>query len=105
MLVGFGKKSLDTFAIAAINRNSDAGRKRRLFLVLLHHGMNALNYAFGFFLFRFWQDESKFVAAVARGSIDGAAIDAQCVRDSANRTAANQMTIAVINFFQAIEVE
>ena len=54
---------------------------------------------------RFRQNESKLVATIARGGVDGAAMDAQDRRESAESAAANQMAEAVVDFLQAVEIE
>jgi len=105
MFVGFGEEPLDAFAFAAIDGNADARRKRRLLLVLRHDGVNALHDALGFFLFCFRQHKSKFIAAVPRGGINGAAIDAKCVGNAANCAATDEVAVAIVNFFQAVEIE
>lgn len=67
MLIGFGKKALDAFAFATINRNADTGRQRRQFFVLRHDGVNAVDDALGIFLFGLWENEGKFVTTIAGG--------------------------------------
>jgi hypothetical protein len=105
ILVRLGKKRLDSFSIPAVYRNSDACGEPRNLLVLRHDCANAIGDALRFGVLRFGQNESELVSAVARGGIDGAAMNAQDGGEAAERAAANQMAKAVVNFFQAVEIE
>lgn len=105
MLVGVMNEALDALAISAINGNSDAGRKRGQFRILRHDGVNALHDAVGFFLFGFRQYQGKFIAAIARGGINGAAVDAQSICHTTDRAAADEMAVRVVYLLQAIKIE
>ena len=52
MSIGFREKFFDAFAIATVDRDADAGGELRLFHVLSQNLVNALCYAFRFFLLR-----------------------------------------------------
>jgi len=105
VLVSFGKKLLDPFTISAINRNADAGGELGLFLVLGHDDPNAVGDLVRFFVLRLRQNESELIAPVARGGIDGTAMNAQDGGEAAQGAAANEMAEAIIDFFQAVEIE
>lgn len=103
--VGGGKKFFDALAVAVADGNADAGGKLRMFEVAGHDRANAIGDARGFFVRSFRQNESEFVAAVTRGGIDGAAMNAENIGEAANRTAADKMAVAIVDFFQAVEVK
>ncbi len=105
ILIRRGEKLLNSFSIPSVNRNADARGELRHFLVLRHHHANAIGDALRFGVFRFWQHESKLIAAVACGGINGAAMNAQDGGKAAERAAANEMTEAVVDFFQTIQIE
>jgi len=99
ILVCLGKKIFDPLAIPAVNRNADARRDRRLFLVLRHDDANTICDALSLHLERLRQNESELIAAVARGGIDGAAMNAQDGGEAAEGSAADEMTEAIVDFF------
>lgn len=105
MLVSVVDQALDAFAVPAINGNSDAGGKRGQFPVFRHDGMNALRDAVGFFLLGFRQNQGEFIAAVASGGINGAAVHAQSIRNTADGATADEMAVCVVDFFQTVKVE
>src|SRR5580704_4770402 len=105
ILVCFGKKFFDPFSIPAVNRNAYARGEPWLFLVLGHDHANAVCDVLCFRVLRLGQDESEFIAAIARGGIDSAAMNAQDGGQAAEGSAADEMTEAVVDFFQAIEIE
>jgi hypothetical protein len=94
--VGFGEKFFDAFAIAAIDGKADAGGERGLFVIVGKHFANAIGHAARFVFLRFRKNKSKFIAAVARGSVDGAAMDAENVGEAANGVAADEMAVVVV---------
>src|SRR2546423_5945169 len=51
------------------------------------------------------QDNGKLIAAVSRGCIDSATVDAEYVGDAAECPAAGQVTIRIVDFFQLIQIE
>jgi hypothetical protein len=103
--IGFGEKFFDAFAITAVDGNADARGERGLLIVIGEHFTNAVGDAAGFVFLRFREDEGEFVPAVAGGSINGSAVDAQNVGEAANGVAADEMAVVVVDFFQAVEVE
>ena len=105
ILVCFGKKLLDPLAIPAVNRDADAGRETGLLLVLGHDDANAIGDVLGFRVLRLWQYESELIAAIARGGVNRAAVNAQDGRQAAKSAAADQVAEAVVDFFQAVEIE
>ena len=105
ILVGLGEQFFDAFAFATINRDADAGRERRFVVLVFHHFTDAVGDALRFGLFRFRQDESKFIAAVARRGVDGAAMNPQNIGKATEGAAADEMSVAVIDFLQAIDVQ
>jgi len=105
ILVCFGKKFFNSLAISLVYRNADAGGELWLLLVLGHDYANAIRNLLRFFVLRLGQDESELVAAVACGGIDGAAMNAQNGGQAAERAAADEMAEAIVDFFQAVEIE
>ncbi len=103
--VGGGKKFFDALAVAVADGNADARGKLRLLEIAGHDGANAIGDARGFFVRSFRQNESEFVAAVTRGGVDGAAMDAQDVREPIERVAADEMAVGVVDFLQAVEIQ
>jgi len=59
----------------------------------------------GLRFFGFRENEGEFVAAVPRGGIDSAAMNAENVGEAADGAAADEMAVGIVNGFQAIEVE
>src|SRR5689334_21088915 len=105
MLVGVVDEALDALAFATVDGNSNAGGEGGKFPVLRRNGVDTLSDAFGFFLLGFGQNQGKFIAAVAGGRINRAAVNAQSVRDAADRPAADKMTVRVVDFLQAIQIQ
>jgi hypothetical protein len=105
ILVRLGKKLLDSFSIPAVYRNSDACGEAGLLFVLGHDYANAIRDMLRFFVLRLGQNESELIAAVTRGGIDSTAMNAQDGGQAAKGSAADEMTEAVVNFLQAVEIE
>src|SRR5580704_17867059 len=105
ILVGLGKKFFDSLSIPTVDRNADARGDPGLVLVLGHDHANAIRYVLGFFVLRFRQNEREFIAPIARGGIDGAAMNAQNGGEAAERAAANEMAEAIINFLQTVQIQ
>src|SRR5438876_8877398 len=59
----------------------------------------------GFVFLRFWKDQCKLVSAVARRGVNGAAVNAQNIGDTADGAAAYKMAVTVVNGLQTIEVQ
>src|SRR5260370_9003417 len=57
------------------------------------------------FFCRFGENEGEFVAAVSRGGIDSAAMNAEHIGEAADGAAAEEMAEVIVDFLQAIEVE
>src|SRR5260370_1033461 len=96
--VGIGEKFFDALAVAVVDGDADAGGDLRLLRVAGHDRADAVSDAFGFFTRSFRQNESEFVAAVARGGVDGAAMDAQDVPESIEGVATDEVTVRVVDF-------
>src|SRR4029077_3825379 len=105
ILVRVRKKLFNPCSISAVKRNADARGERRILLVLGHDDANAIRDMLCFRVLCFWQDKSELIATVARGGIDGAAMNAQKGGQAAEGAAADQMAVAVVDFFQAVEIE
>jgi len=105
MFVGFGKQLFDAFTGVAVDRDADAGGDGGIFGVVGHNVADAIGDALGIFFFRFGKDESEFIATVAGGGVNGAAMNAESIRDAAESAAASEMTESVVDFFEAIEIE
>src|SRR6266852_3827120 len=105
MLVRFGEQLLDAFAIAAVNSDTDACGKPRCFLIFGHQLADAAGDALGFFFLRLREDERKFIAAIARRSVNGAAMNAQELRGAGEGAASDQVAEGIVDLFQVIEIE
>ena len=99
ILVCFGKKIFDPLAIPAVNRNADARRDRRFFLVLRHDDADTICDALRLRVQRLRQNKSELIAAVARGGIDGPAMNAQDGGEAAEGAATDEVTEAIVDFF------
>jgi hypothetical protein len=105
MLVCFRKQFLDAFAIAAVNSDAYACGKPRCFLIFGHQLADAAGDALGFLFLRLRKDESELIAAIARRSVNGAAMNAQELRSAAKGAASDQVTEGIVDLFQVIEIE
>jgi len=105
ILIRFRKQLLDSFTITAVNRNTDACGQARWFIVVSQDFADAISNAASFVLLGFGQDQAKFVAAVACGSVYGAAVDAQNIGEAADSAAADEMAVAIVDDFQTIEIQ
>ena len=103
--VGGGEKFFDALAVAIVDGDADAGGELRLLHVAGHDRTDAVGNALGFFVRSFRQNKSEFVAAIARGGVDGAAMDAQDVPEAIEGVATDEVTVRVVDFLQAVEVE
>src|ERR1700732_865886 len=103
--VGVGEKFFDALAVAIVDRDTNAGGELRVLGVAGHDRTDTVGDALGFVVQSFRQDESEFVAAIARGGVNGAAVDAQDVRESTERVAADEMAVGVVDFLEAVEVQ
>jgi len=54
---------------------------------------------------RFRENQGEFVAAVSRGGIDSAAMNAEYIGEAADGAAAEEMAEVIVDFLQAVEVE
>jgi len=76
-----------------------------LFVIIGENFADAIGNTMGVVLFRFRENEGEFIAAVARGGINGAAMNAEDIGKAADGAAANEVAIAIVDSLQAIEVE
>ena len=76
-----------------------------MFVVAGENFADAIRDSVGFVFLRFRENQREFVAAVSRGGIDGTAVNAENIGEAADGTAAYEMAVAVVYFFQFIEVE
>src|SRR5258708_13223544 len=53
----------------------------------------------------FRENEREFVAAISRSGINGAAVNAENIGEAADGAAADEMAIAIVYFFQLIEIK
>src|ERR1700738_4609420 len=100
-----GEKFFDALAVAVVDGDADAGGELRSLRVAGHDGADAVGDALGFFVQGLGQNESEFVAAVTRGGVDGAAVDAEDVREAIERVAADEVAVGVIDLLEAVEIE
>ena len=105
LCVSVGKKFLDALTMPIINRDPDTGRKLRIFRVTGHDRTDTIGYALRLILQRFRQNESEFIAAITRRRVDSAAVNAQDVREAIEGVAADEMSVGIVDFLKAIEIE
>lgn len=105
ILVGFREKFFDAFAVTAVDGDADTCGKRGLLAIGGENFTDAIRNTMGIVLLGFRENEGKFVSAVTRGGINGAAMNAKNISEAADGAAADKMAVVVIDFFQAIEVE
>ena len=105
MVVRFREQFLNALAVAAICRDADARGENRLFRVAGENFADAVGNTTRFVLLRLREDQGEFVAAVSRGGIDGPAMNAEHIGETADSAAAHEMAKAVVDFFQAIEIK
>src|SRR5882762_478232 len=105
ILVRFREEFFDTLTIAAVDGYADTRGKGRLFAVVGKNFADAIRDAVCFVLLGFRENQGEFVTAITGGGIDGAAMNAENIGEAADGAAADEMTVAVVNFFQFIEVE
>src|SRR5207245_11551166 len=105
ILVRFGKQGFDALAISAVDGDTDAGGETRRFIVVGHDFADTVGHAVGLGFLRFWENEGEFVAAIASGGIDGPAVNAEDIGEAADGPAADEMAVAVVDGFQAIQIE
>jgi len=105
MLVRFGKQFFDALAAAVVDGYADTRGEVRGFVVVSHDFSDAVGDATRFVFAGFRQNEGKFIAAVSRGSVNGAAVNPEDVGESADGAAADEMAVIIIDCFQAIEIE
>jgi len=105
ILIRFRKQLLNSFAITTVNRNTNARGEARRFIVVGQDLADAIGDTASFVLLGFGKNEGKFVAAVTRGSIDGAAVDAENIGEAADGAAADEMAVTVVDNFQTIDIE
>lgn len=89
IVVRFRKQFFDALPIAAIDGDADTHRERGVFLVVGHDFTDAIRDTAGFVFLCFGQDKSKFVAAIAGGSINGTTMNTENTGKAAERAAAN----------------
>ena len=105
ILIRLRKEFFDSLAITTVNRNADAGGELGLLLVFGHDYTDAIRDVLRFFVLRLRQNESELITAITGGGVDGATMNAQDGRETAKGAAANEMAKAIVNFFQAVEIE
>src|SRR5437016_5784217 len=105
ILVRFGEEFFDTLTIAAVDGYADTRGKGRLFAVVGENFADAIRNTVRFVFLGFRNNEGEFVAAIASGGIDGAAMNAENIGEAANGAAANEMTVTIVYFLQFIEVQ
>ena len=105
ILVRLQQKFFDSLSIAAIDGNADTGGECGLFAVIGEDFPDTAGNTPRFVLLGFRENEGKFVAAIPRGSINGAAVKAENIGEPAEGAAADEMAVAVVDGFQAIKIE
>ena len=105
ILVRLQQKFFDSLSVAAIDGNADTGGECGLFAVIGEDFPDTAGNTPRFVLLGFRENEGKFVAAIPRGSINGAAVKAENIGEPAEGAAADEMAVAVVDGFQAIKIE
>src|SRR5215471_12989486 len=105
LLVRFGKQLFDSFAVAAINGDTNTGGELWLLRIAGQDFVNTAGDKVGFGFAGLRQHQGKLVATVASGSIDCATMNPQNVCQAAQGPAANQVAVRVVDFFQSVEIE
>src|SRR5487761_141904 len=95
----------DGQAVARIDGDAGADGNARLDAVLNQSFANAMRDLNGDSFLSFGKHQSEFVAAVSRGGIHAAAVITKDVGEAFERLAADQVSVVVIYFFQAVEIE
>ncbi len=101
----FGKQRFDALAIATVDGDADAGGETRRFIVVGQDFADTVGHAVGFGFLRLRENQGEFVTAIARGGIDGPTVNAENISKATDGAAADEMTVAVIDGFQAIQIE
>ena len=80
LLIGIGEELFDALAVTFVDGNADTGGEARLLRVAGHHRADTIGDALGLIELRFRKHQGELVATVARGDVDGAAMNTQNVR-------------------------
>ena len=104
-LVGGGEQSFGGDAAGREDGDAGAYGNLRNFRLLGEIAANALGYAQSGVFSGLRQNHGEFVAAIAGGRIDRARSDAQSFGEPAERAAAHQMAVVVVNIFEPIQIE
>src|SRR6267143_5940682 len=105
VLVCFRKQFFNTLTVAPADGYADARGERRLFIIVGENFADAIRDTACFVFLRFRENQGEFVPAVSRGGIDGAAVNTENIGKAADGAAADEMAVAIVDFFQFIEVE
>ena len=93
------EESFRCAAVARVHGHADAHRKGRLLTVRSQLFGDALGHAGGYLFLRFDQENGELVPAVARSRINGATVASEHASQPAERPAANEVAILVIDSF------
>src|SRR5262249_45439549 len=104
LLVRFRKQLFDSFSVAAIYGDTDACGELRLFRIARQYFVNTAGDKVCFSLASLRQDQRKLIATIPRGGVDRTTVYAQNIRQPAQRAAAHQMTMCVVDFLQSVEI-
>src|SRR5712692_5643526 len=105
ILVRFREQFLDALATAAVDGNADTRGEAWRFIVVGHDFADAICDAARFVFLRLRENQGEFVAAVSRGGIDGAAVNAENIGEAADGAAADEMTVTIVDYLQAVEIK
>src|SRR5262249_60798654 len=99
LLVRFGKQLFDSFAVAAINGDTNTGGELWLLRIAGQDFVNTAGDKGGFGFAGLRQHQGKLVATVASGSVHCATMKTQNVWQAAPSTAGNQGAVRTGDFF------
>src|SRR5260370_1517805 len=70
-----------------------------------HDFADTIGDAARFVFLRLRENQGEFVAAVSRGGIDGAAVNAENIGEAADGAAADEMAGTIVDYLQAVEIK
>ena len=103
--VGSREKLIESLAPAPVDGDPIADRKGRISPVVGESFHDAPGEALRAFCICIGEDYGKFIASVAHGHVDRAALKPNCICQTAERLVARNVTVSIVNFLQSIEVQ
>src|SRR6267143_2622021 len=104
-MVGSGKELIDGLAIMRVDCYSGTYGDGWLVAIGAKPLGNSIGNPKGSSGFRFRKNKHEFVPTVTRSGVNGAAMNAKNVSQTADGFAAHEMAVSVIDLFQAVQIE